>query len=157
MPRKSRKKKPPSDLTPQPWAGETRLTLRREKMNLTKEQIEAIRDGKLAVNEARQIALCTLALRGLENQWRPIETAPKDGTECFIFREGWPCALLAKWVAYPGNPVEDDNGNAFNMRGWLFDELSFMPGNEDGWIGWSDDEMPTIWAEMPLPSPPEGK
>ena len=89
-----------------------------------------------------------------KHQWQPIETAPKDGTEIFIFRVGWPWAPVAKWVEYPGNPVLDDNNEECCMYGWLFDEW-FTPGNEDGWLGWSDDEMPTYW--MPLPEPPQQK
>jgi len=87
-----------------------------------------------------------------KHQWQPIETAPKDGTEIFIYRYGWPWAPVAKWVEYPGNPVLDENEQDTWMYGWLFNEW-FTPGNEDGWLGWSDDEMPTYW--MPLPEPPQ--
>jgi len=89
-----------------------------------------------------------------KHQWQPIETAPKDGTEIFIFHAGWPWAPVAKWVEYPGNPVLDDNNEECCMYGWLFDEW-FTPGNEDGWLGWSDDEMPTHWSH--LPEPPENQ
>ena len=89
-----------------------------------------------------------------KHQWQLIETAPKDGTEIFIFHAGWPWAPVAKWTDYPGNPVLDDNNEECCMDGWLFDEW-FTPGNEDGWLGWSDDEMPTHWSH--LPEPPENQ
>jgi hypothetical protein len=58
-------------------------------MDLTKEQIEAHKQtaeryaaskalGSL-IDSNHLIALCTLALRGLEGQWRDIEEAKKKG------------------------------------------------------------------------------
>jgi hypothetical protein len=49
-------------------------------VTLAKEQIEAIRDGQLAVTEVRQFALCDLALLAVALKPRPIEGAPKDGS-----------------------------------------------------------------------------
>ena len=58
---------------------------------MNREQIEELferskNDRAIIVgSEVRQ--LCTLALRGLEAQWQPIETAPKDGS-CFLACSG---------------------------------------------------------------------
>ena len=116
------------------------------------EQLEA----KLARSDRKEIEAVYRKLGELEakHQWQPIETAPKDGTEIFIYRYGWPWAPVAKWTDYPGNPVLDENEQDTWMCGWLFDE-SFTPGNEDGFLGWSDDEMPTHWSH--LPEPPENQ
>ena len=94
-------------------------------------------------------------------EWQPIETAPKDGTKVFIWREGWDQAPVAQWRDYPGNPVvgsdESESADCW-MHGWLFHEW-FTPGIEDGWLGWNEDIdegcMPTHW--MPLPEPPKGQ
>ena len=85
-------------------------------------------------------------------QWRDIETAPKDGTEVFIFHKGWEQSPVAKWGDYPGNPVVNQRNEDCDMEGWIFHEW-FTPGNEDGFLGWDDDEMPTHW--MPLPEAPK--
>jgi hypothetical protein len=80
--------------------------------------------------------------------WQPIETAPKDGTEIFIFRHNWLEAPVAQWIE---NHAED--GSFF---GWGFDEW-YTHGVEDGFLGWNedieDDCMPTHW--MPIPNLPE--
>lgn len=80
-----------------------------------------------------------------------IETAPKDGTDVLIWRDGWDAAPRAKWGEYPDNPVESGDGEEVHMSGWLFDEMISL-GHEDGFLGWEDDPMPTHW--MPLPQPP---
>ena len=122
-------------------------------LNKAQHRIEQL-EAKLARSDRKEIEAVYRKLGELEakHQWQPIETAPKDGTEIFIFRVGWPWAPVAKWTDYPGNPVLDENEQDTWMCGWLFDEW-FTPGNEDGWLGWSDDEMPTHW--MPLPEPPK--
>lgn len=77
-----------------------------------------------------------------ERGWLPIEQAPKDGTEIFIFHKDWDYAPKAKWGDYPGNPVLNDKGEDVYMAGWLFGEW-FSPGLEDGFLGWNEDIMPT--------------
>ena len=63
----------------------------------------------------------------LAPQWRPIETAPKDGTRILVFRK--------KETGYENQIIGIDY---WNSPGWMKSRLR-MP--------------PTHW--MPLPSPPE--
>ena len=67
-------------------------------------------------------------------QWRPIETAPKDGTEIILSREARVTSGL--WFDMGG----DDEG-AEGWSGWV---------SQDG--GFSEEHPPTNW--MPLPEPP---
>ena len=70
------------------------------------------------------------------SEWKPIETAPKDGTLILVYEpdnESWPIRS-ARWSQSP-----------------------YPPGRWD-WFYVYDDclgEAPTHW--MPLPSPPETK
>jgi hypothetical protein len=59
------------------------------------------------------------------SEWRLITTAPKDGTEIFVFwyESGWPIMALASW-----DPIQS------------------------GWYDGEWDVCPTHW--MPLPEPP---
>lgn len=84
--------------------------------------------------------LLALARRGAETQWRPIETAPKDGTE------------FQAWVAYNGD------------RRWLEYHCRFYPETEafEIWTrvdydmdGWEAGYIAARW--MPLPPPPAGE
>ena len=67
-------------------------------------------------------------------QWQPIETAPKDGTEIILSREARVTSGL--WFDMGG----DDEG-AEGWSGWV---------SQDG--GFSEEHPPTNW--MPLPEPP---
>jgi len=83
--------------------------------------------------------------------WQKIETAPRDGTDIFIYRDGWDHAPIARWGEYPGNPVEDGNDELVYMYGWVTKNDCFCMGHEDGFLGWDDDPMPTHW----IPAPPD--
>ncbi len=75
------------------------------------------------------------------SEWRPIATAPKDGTFVLLFvagREAW-CPTVGRW----------NDGQTYNSFGEILSE------------GWGDEittfhvpglNMPTHW--MPLPAPP---
>ena len=89
----------------------------------------------------------------LAPQWQDIATAPKDGTSIFIYRKDWDCAPVAQWMDYPSNPVLDASGDYSWMQGWGHDTMFFCVGEEDYWLGWDGDPMPTHW--MPLPTSPE--
>jgi hypothetical protein len=89
----------------------------------------------------------------LAPQWQDIATAPKDGTDIFIYRKDWDCAPVAQWMDYPSNPVLDASGDYSWMQGWGHDTMFFCVGEEDYWLGWDGDPMPTHW--MPLPTSPE--
>lgn len=85
--------------------------------------------------------------------WQDIITAPKDGTEILIYRDGWQEAPRAKWGDHDG---EDDQGKSIVFGGWFMASEWFTYGCEDGFLGWDDDAnvMPTHW--MPLPAAPTG-
>lgn len=78
--------------------------------------------------------------------WRPIETAPRDGTEIngfrpdqgvFTFRWAWMEEFVPKDAN--GDPVGDYDDT---FAGWFHDR----------W-GWMEGELtPTLW--QPLPDPP---
>ena len=79
--------------------------------------------------------------------WRPIETAPKDGTKILIWRDGWDYAPVA-WR----DAIDCDEGS---FGAWVFaDHLCLGVG--DGCLGWNEDiedgHMPTHW--QPLPAAP---
>lgn len=65
------------------------------------------------------------------NEWRPIETAPKDeGRQILTFRAG--------------------KNSVHWMGPWY--QTSFWSDQHQLWVGWPRDEKPTHW--MPLPEPP---
>lgn len=78
--------------------------------------------------------LFALARRGAEMQWRPIETAPKDGRWLMVSAERWEpetaCWSESVWLTgwYCGGGRSDSYGPSFE---------------------------PTHW--MPLPTPPSGE
>ena len=88
--------------------------------------------------------------------WQPIETAPKDGTEIILYRKGWDFLPVAVWMDYPGNPVDDGEGNDFWLAGWGF-ETDLCYGSEEGWLGWEGDPLPTHWALPPAPEAPNDR
>lgn len=88
-----------------------------------------------------------------KNEWQPIETAPKDGTEIIV---GWDSATV--WITrsayYDNGMAVDIEGNPFPL--WETQGFSSQ-AEAEGW--WSPDNCvgtckvePTHW--MPLPAPP---
>lgn len=88
------------------------------------------------------------------SDWQPISTAPEEQF-VFIWNPEWGSAPIAKFTAYPDNPVWDGSDQESYMSGWLFqDSFNNQPmGEETGWLGWLDDPMPTLW--MAIPPPPK--
>ena len=82
------------------------------------------------------------------SEWRPIETAPKDGTWIVIGKADWDACPVAKWELVIG---ADEWFGA-----WLFasDAPCLVP-NVDGeaMLGWQEDvdegNMPTHWMPRP--------
>jgi hypothetical protein len=97
--------------------------------------------------EYEAAADATIAYIRQHDDWQPIETAPRDGTHIFIFRDGWECAPVAFW------------GDGEECAGWCFEDDSvYVRGAaQEGFLGWQedidDDAMPTHWR--PLPAPPK--
>ena len=58
-------------------------------------------------------------------QWKPIETAPKDGTHILVYAPDIDRVLIAAFQANLGKGT---------------------------WVGWRETLLPTHW--MPLPTPP---
>lgn len=68
----------------------------------------------------------------MSNEWQPIETAVKIGTEQI---------LTGKYRERPLWPPP-----------WWY-QTSFWSDQHHCWVGWPKEDQPTHW--MPLPSPPE--
>lgn len=86
------------------------------------------------------------------NDWQPIETAPKDGTEILGWRED--CGtLLIRWTAPMDFMTEreaEQIGDCADQYDWFY--ADFVAGDR-----LEGELVPTLW--MPLPTPPttEGK
>lgn len=88
--------------------------------------------------------------------WQTIDSAPKYGIPIFITNPKWSGAIKAHWGEYPGGQVEDSEGNAVEMWGWVFDDFTRILGafwDENGFLGWQSDiddgYMPTHWCYPP--------
>jgi hypothetical protein len=87
------------------------------------------------------------------DKWQKIETAPKDGTEIFITHPSWHGAVQAKWEF---NDYIDGAEQQVWLVGWCFDEWTRLHGlvcEEEGFLGWDTEIMPTHWAPLPFPKP----
>ena len=73
------------------------------------------------------------------SDWRPIETAPRDGKDIILGRRGLSVIALGRW--------NDDRYSRRTPR-------PFWDWGHPWGIYWSRENPPTNW--MPLPDPPEG-
>lgn len=98
--------------------------------------------------------LNTRAALPREDGWRPIESAPRDGTLIVIWNAIYTHCPLAKWAERDG----DDGW----FHGWELSGLhSPCCSCEDDFIGWNEDiedgYMPTHWLPAPADKPtPDG-
>lgn len=101
----------------------------------------------IAQRSNSRVALRSAIVEAL-GQWRPIETAPKDGTEVLAWRED--CGeFIASYTSAESFPMTQDEIDAIGEDA-LFAKDWFMQ-----WPGASrleGSEVPTAW--MPLPAPP---
>ena len=91
-------------------------------------------------------------------KWRPIETAPKDGTEILVVSTtGGTGVMLCRWIALQ-DFITTEEAESFADQGMSESSLE-----EPDWF-YADfshgdrlapDCYPTHW--LPLPPPPEGK
>ena len=59
--------------------------------DITKEELDGYKNDLLLgckIPDSVIYKICTLTIRGLEAQWRPIDQAPKDGTGVLGFAKG---------------------------------------------------------------------
>ena len=90
-----------------------------------------------------------LAYEAATPQWQEMESAPKDGTEIWVWRED--CgALLARWIA-PGDFLTDNDMENFNDEDWEEADWFYADFIAGGRL--SNDGMPTHW--QPLPEKPK--
>ena len=104
------------------------------------------------LNAIRDIAHAALASPKGE-AWRPIETAPKDGTEILLCRPSDYDACVGKFTdldefltKHERETVDYDDDALYSKDWWCYDQT--------GLVRLEDDVPPTHW--MPLPSPPNG-
>lgn len=91
-------------------------------MKTTKEMIEAAAVTKKLENEILDLKE--------KISWKPIETAPKDGTEILVLEAGG--IYIARWVS------------PFMYNGyWSY----------DGWEELEDQNSPDYWMELPQEIP----
>ena len=83
------------------------------------------------------------------SDWRPIETAPKDGTEILGWRDD-AGVLLIRYMApvdfLIDSEMEGLDEDSANQSDWFYADF-IAGGRLEG------DEAPTHW--IPLPNPPE--
>lgn len=148
---------------------------------LTREQVEAVRDGKLAVTEARQIALCDLAIQGLEIERLKAERdhQKKNKDEAYLERnklvallaslfpsgikrtsiEGW----SPEWhgCVYINFPWGQASWHYHDSQAHLFDRLPPYSGDWDGHTTAQKYEAIVLHTldglPAALPPPPEAK
>lgn len=109
---------------------------------MTREEMRKLLEDQPWPNKPPRVETFRKALRQLleETEWRDIATAPRDGTEIFIWREGWHCAPVAKW---------EYNVDA-DAYGWTIDDEVYLGQCDEGWLGYVDDApMPTYWWLTP--------
>lgn len=103
-------------------------------------------EGFLKTKEERD-ELSLLRSEREERTWKPIETAPKDGTEILVWRED-AGILLARWIAPFDFLTEKESENIPNADEPDWFCADFVSGDR-----LSNSGLPTYW--MPLPAAPD--
>ena len=91
-----------------------------------------------AVTEERDALIASARIREANSGWRPIETAPMDGTTVIVGRDMGSFGFVRGYGRFEGKP------GSF-ISGWVCNGFTDPPGN----LGLG---APTHW--MPLPAPP---
>ena len=114
-----------------------------EVKEVISEVIEEIQHGNL-VTDHQVRPLLKAAEAYCEMQWRPIETAPKDGRTVMLMQwnEIMPKVYSAFWM-----PLEKNEGYIDEGYLWIL--------NDDDDIMVEEDSDLSIWFWAPLPNPPK--
>jgi hypothetical protein len=73
------------------------------------------------------------------SDWRPIDTAPRDGTRIVLYLPDWPACPIARWEMIPGM-----DGDSL----WVLDDET-GGCHDDGMLWPDDDGEPTHWTVIP--------
>jgi hypothetical protein len=76
--------------------------------------------------------------------WRPIDTAPRDGTRVVLFNPDWLVCPIARWEIVQGSDENGEGGFCLWVRD---DEDGGSQG--DGLLWPEDDGEPTHWTPLP--------
>ena len=78
----------------------------------------------------------------VNNRWKPIETAPKDGTWLLFFDENKDVVIGGHWHVDGGR---DDPGGFEPPWAWWV--------SDNDWVMWDSgpDDAPTHWMQIPDP------
>jgi hypothetical protein len=82
--------------------------------------------------------------------WRPIETAPKDGTEVDLWSTGR--TPNARWGKYRLHPLYNDDTE---HEGWVVRANPYDFGAEPDWMDIAHFNPGGVTHWMPLPDPPK--
>ncbi len=84
--------------------------------------------------------LCLLALKGLEQEWQPIETALKDGTPIYVYFFEPDQVRIVSF----SNKAPDDSHRDADKYYW------YDAAKDSFW----NERHAKMWMPIPLPSPP---
>lgn len=84
----------------------------------------------------------------MSEKWKPIESAPKDGTRVLVSNGKY--VVIAYWNTEP--LIWEDGGNNTQACWTVFEP-------DDFYYAWHllGDGGPTSWQPVPLPPPPESE
>jgi hypothetical protein len=79
----------------------------------------------------------------MSDQWQPIETAPKDGTDILVWAVGYRWPEVVRYVLYNDPAIEEEAG-----------EPGFWRYSDDVFADVCEIEEGEFTHWMPIPSPP---